>query len=981
MMRTAGNVSRACGRARRRSAGAALLALIVSWSGLAAGSRAAAEGPGAASAPAATASPPSGLVPFGPDPAAHLGPPIGRTGQVKVGFDLVLRASPGDRFTPTRAAVGAVTTWLARYGVHPRLVGTALEAVATSGVVSRLLDVSFENYRLGTSTVYASTRARIPRPIARDLRAIVGLSDRPAASPGVVRQAAHRLGTAQSGTAQSGTAHSGTAQSGTAARAVRATALTPTPALTPGVAPAVVPSACPAASAAAGSGSTLVQAGDDYGIGSLLSAGLEGAGTTVAVVEFAPSSTTDIDAYDSCFGIDPANHSVVEVSDGVTTGGSNVPNGTLEADLDIEQIQTQAPEAKVISYEAPNTPAGEVDVLAAITAADTAEVISVSWGSCEAAQGSTGALDQLYATAAAQHQTVLVASGDDGSEGCYAPPSSNPSTLAVQYPASDPNVTAVGGSVPGSPDTVWNDCASATSLTCSQGGGGASGGGLSSDYPEPSWQSALVPGLGGRGVPDLAADAETNQLVYYGGGWVGGIGGTSASAPLVAGLVADAVTTCSSPIGNLAPHLYALEQQEGYGTGLSDVTSGNNDWTDATGHADYPAGAGYDLATGLGTPLATGLTCPVVTSLSSDSSAPGTSITISGTALSGSTVSFGSVAATVTADSATSLTVTVPGGGGSSELVVTNPIGPSLPQGFTFAGATATTATSTPAATTTTTAPSTGPTPPATTTTTAGVLSPVDVARGPGVPDARGGGRTRGGHRHRQARAPRALLPRGALRGIGHPRPDRHAPLRSGRRLGPAEGDEVDRDRPLPGRRRRGDRGGGAPEPGRAGRAPRRKEPPAHRDRAPPRHGGAVGHPHGRRRDRPRGPLRLGRPGGEERGAGGHGAAHLREVGLLGPPRAPPRPADHREPQLPDRRGGGRAGHRAPRRGHPGGTGLGGGRAPRRHRAGQRALRRGPLEADQGLSDARSPRSPLSGGAGRAGRRRPGVRCPRRAGP
>lgn len=608
-------------------------------------------------------------VPFGPSPAAGLGRPIGASPDRAITVDFVLKAYAGGVVTASeRQAVGG---WLRRAHVRPRQEEDAVQVRARVDAVARLLRVRFSDYRLGGQTIYASTRPYVPSTVVADLEAILGLSDAPAATPGVVTA--------------SRSAHVG-----------RATP--PSPRFTSS--PKVVPSACPAAAAAAGTTYyTLPEVGAHYGVSTLLAEGDQGAGVTIAALELAPSSPGDITTYDACFGLDPSSYSVQTVDPGEST---TVANGTLEADLDIEQLQTQAPQAKVVSYEGPDTPWGYYDTLSAIVAADTAKVVSISWGSCEAAAatattattataattGYPGAIDQLLAKAAAQGQSVFAAAGDSGSEDCYGNASlpNSSTTLAVDFPASDANLTAVGGTtMSGAGDTVWNDCASASDSTCAQVyGAGGGGGGVSTLWPEPSWQQS-VGSWPGRAVPDVSANAEPDMVFYdaaYGGWTI--VGGTSAAAPLVAGMVADVVPTCATAIGNLAPRLYAYEGAYGYGTALADVTSGNNDLTDAFNHADYQAGAGYDLASGLGTPIATGLVCPTVASTSSTSAAPGSSITIAGSNLVHTSVTFGSSPATVTSASPTSLTVAVPNGDGTVALTVASPIGAAAPVSFSY---------------------------------------------------------------------------------------------------------------------------------------------------------------------------------------------------------------------------------------------------------------------------------------------------------
>jgi subtilase family serine protease len=305
----------------------------------------------------------------------------------------------------------------------------------------------------------------------------------------------------------------------------------------------------------------------------MLSDGQNGHGATVALYELASHSTTDVAAYESCCGLaNPISSVAVDGGGGATGGG-----GTVEADADIEQVATQAPGASIVSCEGPNTVSGAFDTWNAIVSADAAQVVSTSWGLCEPLSNSAGYLSSfatLFQKAAAQGQTVLAAAGDFGSEDCDG---SNQSTaLEVDYPSSDPNVTAVGGTSlfgPGN-EVTWN------------ANGGAGGGGISRYFAVPSWQpvdwswtSTGNPcGLDCRQVPDISANAGVGMVIFTNGAWTA-VGGTSLSAPLVAGLVADRNEGCTTLTADLAPTLYGAAAQGLYGSGLTDITSGNNDAT------------------------------------------------------------------------------------------------------------------------------------------------------------------------------------------------------------------------------------------------------------------------------------------------------------------------------------------------------------------------------------------------------------------
>jgi kumamolisin len=197
------------------------------------------------------------------------------------------------------------------------------------------------------------------------------------------------------------------------------------------------------------------------------------------------------------------------------------------------------------------------------------------------------ALDQAFQAAALMGITVCVASGDNGSSG-----GAGIAGLNVDFPASSPHVLACGGTslqaVNGDirSETVWNDGAA----------GGASGGGVSCFFPLPPWQNGLhltsaqgkkTP-LRNRGVPDVSGEADPQTGYYVRVDGINSvIGGTSAVAPLWAGLIARINAVNGSPVGFINPHLYS-------GSGLNDVTYGDN--------GGYSASIGWDACSGLGTP-------------------------------------------------------------------------------------------------------------------------------------------------------------------------------------------------------------------------------------------------------------------------------------------------------------------------------------------------------------------------------------------
>jgi kumamolisin len=326
--------------------------------------------------------------------------------------------------------------------------------------------------------------------------------------------------------------------------------------------------------------------------------GVNGSGECIALIELGGGYTpTDLANYWKQLNL-AKTPAVSAVSVG---NGSNSPTGDpsgpdAEVMLDIEVAGSIAPGAKIVAYFAENTDAG---FLNAITTAvhDTTNnpsVLSISWGGPESSwtQQSLTSMDEAFQAAAALGVTVCVAAGDDGSTDGV-----NDGLNHVDFPASSPNVLACGGTrLVASGDaitseTVWNELANNE---------GATGGGISAVFPLPTYQSnanvppSANPGGGvGRGVPDVAGDADpTTGYVTLVDGQSGVIGGTSAVAPLWAGLVALINQSLGKPVGFVNPLLY---QSANEAADFNDITSGNN--------GAYSAGKGWDACTGLGSPI------------------------------------------------------------------------------------------------------------------------------------------------------------------------------------------------------------------------------------------------------------------------------------------------------------------------------------------------------------------------------------------
>jgi kumamolisin len=321
-----------------------------------------------------------------------------------------------------------------------------------------------------------------------------------------------------------------------------------------------------------------------------------GAGQTIGIIELGGGyRQADLTAYFKTLGQTAPAITAVAVD-----GGKNAPSTASGADgevmLDIEVAGSVAPGAKIAVYFTPNTDQGFID---AITMAvhDTTNkpgVISISWGGPESSwtQQSLTALDEACQSAAALGVTITVAAGDNGS-------SDGGTGNNVDFPASSPHVLACGGTTLEatgssiSSEVVWNETASNE---------GATGGGVSTVFPQPTGQASAnapipPPATPGRGVPDVAGDADpTTGYTIRVDGQTMVIGGTSAVAPLWAGLVAVANQQLGlkygSTIGFINPAIYAAKAASAF----HDITQGDN--------GTYSAGPGWDACTGLGSPVA-----------------------------------------------------------------------------------------------------------------------------------------------------------------------------------------------------------------------------------------------------------------------------------------------------------------------------------------------------------------------------------------
>jgi len=412
-----------------------------------------------------------------------------------------------------------------------------------------------------------------------------------------------------------------------------------------------------------------------YNVNPLYDQSIDGRGITIAIVDSFGSDTMahDLHVYNRAFGVasmcgeegvtcaagmptfsqlnvqgSPATKAPPPKSKG--TGLENKSAWALEVSLDVETAHAMAPGANILLVTTPTAETLGVQGFPQMMAAEQyvvdhhlAQVISQSFASAEDAFGSTQSLLNLrhaFISAAQNGVTVLGSSGDGGTANGRKSPVAGPNAgpvfpfPTVEWPASDPLVTGVGGTYLCTNataasgrvvDSVNPPARCQANPGVAEVGWIASGGGFSHVFAKPAYQSALPGGstpIGTmRGVPDIAlqASATTGALVYLSlppdglsglicglapcsTGWYD-IGGTSLSAPQWAGLVAIADQINGGGLGLINPALYKIgADSTRYAAGFYDVTTGNN--TANPSVPGYPATTGWDPVTGLGTPNA-----------------------------------------------------------------------------------------------------------------------------------------------------------------------------------------------------------------------------------------------------------------------------------------------------------------------------------------------------------------------------------------
>ena len=375
-----------------------------------------------------------------------------------------------------------------------------------------------------------------------------------------------------------------------------------------------------------------------YSLPTLYAKGVNGKGATIVIVDpyGSPTIGRDLSTFDSEESLPaPPSLQIIKPAGKVPSFNSNnsdMVGWATETTLDVEWAHVIAPGARILLAETPGAKSNGGVSMAQIVTAEKyvighhlGDVISQSFVATEQAVGSATikSLRGAYTEAYSDHVTVVTGSGDSGAAGYESNQSTYYTYPVTMWPASDPLVTAVGGTRlnldsngnRGSADTVWNDTYKKATNQLVNGNAGpgplASGGGKSVVFGRPTYQNGMAGIVGDhRGVPDISMSAACSGAVNvyqsFGGqqaGWYA-LCGTSEAAPLFAGIVALADQVAGHPLGLINPALYKMAAE--HLPGLVRVTSGNNTVTfrqsgrSHTVHG-YSAEPHYNLATGLGT--------------------------------------------------------------------------------------------------------------------------------------------------------------------------------------------------------------------------------------------------------------------------------------------------------------------------------------------------------------------------------------------
>lgn len=367
-----------------------------------------------------------------------------------------------------------------------------------------------------------------------------------------------------------------------------------------------------------------------YNLKPVLAQGLNGSGRTIAVIGRSNIALSDVTQFRNSMAL-PSNPP--QIINGGTAPGF-VTGDELESDLDVQWAGAVAPQATVKFVTTASTTTSDGVTLSAQYAVNNniGDIITVSYGLCESLMGvsSVNFFNSLWQQAATQGQTVVVSSGDSGAAGCdLANATTATRGQGVNGMCTSQYSTCVGGTQfndTASPSTWWsgsNDAGGASALSYipevtwnesgANGGTGlyASGGGASTRFTKPSWQNTTgVPADGRRDVPDVSLNASSRVGYLVTSSDNTGrtattyvVGGTSASAPALAGILALVGQKTGYRLGNVNPTLYGLANlQASTGKAYYNlITSGNNSVPGATGFSASTSTPRYNQVTGLGT--------------------------------------------------------------------------------------------------------------------------------------------------------------------------------------------------------------------------------------------------------------------------------------------------------------------------------------------------------------------------------------------
>ncbi|MGH8128342.1 MAG: S53 family peptidase, partial [Gammaproteobacteria bacterium] len=451
-------------------------------------------------------------------------------------------------YGPTKAEVARVEQFLKAQGINVLNVSAnrvLIHTEATTAKYEHVLGIRINDYRLNGRSFYSTPDSpELPRALAPLVNGILGLN-------GGVRMRPHLLGKTVS------------IQSSQA----------PPPATT-------------------GAYLNQLQMAKAYDWPSLTDTS-NGAGETIAILSYASVglSMSDVHSYWSGLGLPDHDVSIVNVD------GSPISGGEGETTLDLEYSGAMAPGANIILYEGDNASlTTTADVINAMLTANVADVVSTSWGLCEAEVPNISTIEPLLNQAAAQGISMSAAAGDGGSSdnrligGSYT--CDNGSNDNADFPSSSPYVLAANGTALTISDT--------SGTYGSETAWPHTGGGDSNVFEQPSWQTGPgVPNSGNRMNGDMAMDAGGKGLLFYlGGAWVTN-GGTSFVSPEFAGLFAVADSENGSRLGQSNELLYSDVNAGNYASDFRDVTTGSNGAFNAGPNWDYPTGWGSPKVTSL----------------------------------------------------------------------------------------------------------------------------------------------------------------------------------------------------------------------------------------------------------------------------------------------------------------------------------------------------------------------------------------------